>query len=99
MAQEGNRQRWVAGCAVRYDAKIGHLLGDKLRLAQGRDETERPAPVHHEHRRAGHSFHPCPVKTSQCAAGDHYAWLAWIDHRAVEDHRPTYGSYRLRRNA
>ena len=38
------------------------LLADRLRLAQGRGATERPAAVHHRDRRAGHSFHPCPLE-------------------------------------
>src|SRR5438128_6987503 len=32
-------------------------LGDRLRLAQVRGETERPAAIHHRDRWAGHSFH------------------------------------------
>ena len=39
------------------------LLGDRLRLAQVRGETERPAAVHHRDRRAGHPFHSRPFET------------------------------------
>ena len=39
------------------------LLGDRLRLAQVRGETERPAAIHHRDRWAGHSFHSRPFET------------------------------------
>jgi hypothetical protein len=39
------------------------LLGDGLRLAQVRSETERLAAVLDRDRRAGHSFHPRSFET------------------------------------
>ena len=37
--------------------KLARLLGQRLRLAQVRGETEGLAAFHHRDRRAGHSFH------------------------------------------
>ena len=63
------------------------LLADRLRLAQGRSEAERLAPVRHEHRRGGHSFHPRAFEASERVAADRHARMARLDHRAVEDRR------------
>ena len=41
------------------------LLGDGIRLAQVRGETERLAAVHHRDRWAGHSFHSRSFETSR----------------------------------
>ena len=67
-----NATRWpekepVSGCiarrAARDDAETRALLGDRVRLAQDRGETERPAAVHHRDRWAGHSFHSRSFET------------------------------------
>ena len=59
MAFAGIGTGCVARRAIRDDARTRALLGDRLRLAQGRGEAERPAAIHDRDRRAGHSFHPC----------------------------------------
>ena len=48
----------VARRAAGDDAEARALLGDGLRLAQGRGEAERPAAVHDRDRRARHPLHP-----------------------------------------
>ena len=52
----------IAGRAARDDAEARALLGDGLRLAQGRGAAQRPAAVHHRDRRARHSFHSRPFE-------------------------------------
>ncbi len=52
-----------------------------------RGETECPAPVHHDDRWAGHSFHSRSLETEERVAAHHHARLARLDHRADEDHR------------
>ena len=42
--------------------KLARLLGDGLRLAEGRGEAECPSAIHHRNRRTGHSFHPRPLE-------------------------------------
>ena len=76
---------------------LARYWGDRVRLAQVRGETERPAAVHHRDRRAGHSFHSRPFKTRKCVAADRYARMARLDHRTVEDHRSADQSHRTRR--
>src|SRR4029453_13089837 len=43
--------------ASRHDAGTRALLGDSVRLAQGRGEVERATAVHHRDRWGRHSFH------------------------------------------
>ena len=75
------------------------LLGHRLRLAQGGSEAECPAAVHDRDRRRRHSLHPCPLEASECAAADHHAWLAGLDHRAAQDHRSAHRSHGAWRHA
>src|SRR6202011_569191 len=49
-----------------------------------------------EYRRARHSFYPCSVEESQRAANHHHAWVARVDHRAIEDYRSPNESNRTR---
>ena len=51
------------GVAARDYSETRELLGYRLRLAQGRSETEGPATVHYKHRWAGYSFHPRSLET------------------------------------
>ena len=67
--------------------KLAQLLGDRVRLAQVRGETERPAAVPHRDRRGRHPLHPRAVEASERAADDRHARMAGLDHRADEDHR------------
>ena len=59
--EQGARRRSVAGRAAGDDAGARPLLGDRLRLAQGRGETQRAAAVHDRDRRGGHPLHPREV--------------------------------------
>ena len=63
--RKGNGHGCIAGRAARDDAETRALLGDGVRLAQGRGETERPAEVHHRDRRAGHPFHSRAFEASR----------------------------------
>ena len=48
---------------------------------------------------ARYSFHPCSFEARKCLADDCHAWLARLDHRAAEDHRPadqSHGAWRER---
>jgi hypothetical protein len=65
------------------------LLENRTQLAERSSKAERLTPIHHNYRRARSSFHPCPLEASRHLARHHHARLAWLDHRAVEDHRPT----------
>src|SRR5258708_18306598 len=47
LALQGARRRTVAGRAAVDDPSARALLDDRLRLAQGRGETERAPSVHH----------------------------------------------------
>jgi len=47
--------------------KLAPLLGQRLRLAQSRGADQRAAEFHDRNRRAGHSFHPRPLETRECA--------------------------------
>ena len=87
LARTGDGRGCIARRAARDDAGARALLGDRLRLAQGRGEAERPAAVHDRDRRAGHSFHPRPLEACERAAAHRHARLARLDHRAAEDHR------------
>ena len=51
----------------------------------------------HRDRRAGHSFHSCPLQTRKCIASHRDARMARLDHRTVEDHRSANQSHRTRR--
>ncbi len=62
-------------------------LGEALRLAQDRSEAQLLPAVRHQHRRAGHPFHPCSLEAKKRAADHHHPRLAGLDHRAAEDHR------------
>jgi len=94
--EKGDRHRCIPGRTARNHAETGPLLGDRLRLAQGRGQTQRPAAIHHHHRRPGHSFHPRPLQASQRGWPiNRHPRLAGIDHRADEDHRPAHRSHRL----
>src|SRR5690348_7723968 len=46
LARKGDRRRSVAGRAVGDDSETRALLGDRVRLAHVRGETERPAEFH-----------------------------------------------------
>ena len=52
----------LARRAARDDAETRTLLGDRLQLAQGRGETERPTAIHNRDRWARHSFHSRSVE-------------------------------------
>ncbi len=51
------------GVQARAASGTRALLGDRLRLAQVRSETERPTAVHHRDRWARHSFHSRSFET------------------------------------
>ena len=99
VAREGDRDRSSQGVQLATMQRARALLGDGLRLAQGRGETERAAAVHHRDRRAGHPLHPRPLETQECAAARGQPRLARLDHRAVEDHRSAGQSHGARRPA
>ncbi len=95
--RDGHRR--LAGRAARDDAGARALLGHRLRLAQVRGETERPAELRHRDRRAGHSFHSRSLPARGRAAADRHARVARLDHRAAEDHRAAHqphGAWRER---
>ena len=73
------------------------ILGDRLRLAQGRSKAGRAAAIHHRDRRAGYSFHPRSFQACECVAARHQPRMARLDHRAAEDHRSARQSHRPRR--
>ena len=58
LAQQGTRRRSLPGRAARDAAGARPLLADRLRLAQGRGEAQRLAPVHDRDRRPRHPLHP-----------------------------------------
>ena len=62
VARAGDGHGRLAGRAARDDAETRALLGDRLRLAQGRGAAQRPAAFHHRDRRARHSFHSRPLE-------------------------------------
>ena len=57
VARPRNGRGSVAGRAARDDAETRPLLGDRIRLAQGRGEAEGAAAIHHRDRWTRHSFH------------------------------------------
>ena len=59
----GNGRGSIARRATRDDSKTRALLGDRLRLAQGRGETELPTEFHYRNRWARHSFHSRSFET------------------------------------
>ena len=52
------------GVQASDDSGARALLGDRLRLAQDREEAERRGEFHHRDRRAGHSLHSRPFEAS-----------------------------------
>ena len=97
VARTRNGHRCIPRRTARDDAGARALLGDRVRLAQGRSKTERPAAVHDRDRWAGHSFHSRPFETRKCVAADRHARMARLDHRTDEDHRSADQSHRTRR--
>ena len=97
VARTRNGRGRLARRAARDDSGARALLGDGVRLAQGRGEAERLAEFHHRDRRAGHSFHSRAFEARECAAAHRHARLARLDHRAAEDHRAADQSHRARR--
>src|SRR5215211_9080577 len=98
LALQGARRRSVAGRAVGDDSGTRPLLGDRLRLAQGRGEAERPTAVHDRDRRARHPLHPSQVTARERVAADHDARLARLGHRAARGRRPADRPDRSRRH-
>ena len=99
LAQQGARRRSVAGRAAGDDAGARALLADRLRLAQGRGEAQRPTAVHDRDRRRGHPLHPRQVASRGRVAADHDPRLARLGHRAARDCRPAHRPDRARRRA
>ena len=97
LAQQGARRRSVAGRAAGDAAGARALLGDRLRLAQGRGEAQRAAAVHDRDRRGRHPLHPREVAARERVAADHDARLARLGHRAARDRRPAHRPDRARR--
>ena len=75
------------------------LLGDRVRLAQGRGEAERAAAVHDRDQRRRDPLHPRPVAARGRDAADHDPRLARLGHRAAGHHRPADRPDRSRRHA
>src|SRR4029434_2946050 len=77
------------------------LLGDRVRLAQMRDTTERAAAVHDRDRPGGGPLHPRQALACARVAADHDAWLARLGYRAARDRRspdrPDFARWHLRR--
>ena len=67
--------------------KLAQLLGDRARLAQVRGEDQRGAELPHRDRWARHPLPSRSLQARQRAADDRHPRLAWLDHRADEDHR------------
>jgi hypothetical protein len=61
LAQQGARRRSLAGSPARAAPGARGLLGNRLRLAQGRGEAERAPAVHDRDRRREHPLHPRQV--------------------------------------
>ncbi len=80
------------GCRSRPSG-AGPLLGDRVRLAQGRSEAEGAAAVHHRDRWAGHPLHSRALEARRRVAAGRLARLARLDHRAAQDHRPADQSH------
>ena len=101
-----NATRWPERETVTDDSQgvrlammqdLARYWGTRLRLGQVRGEAERPAELHDRDRRAGHPFHSRPLPARGRAAADRHARVAWLDHRAAEDHRAAHQSHRARR--
>ncbi|SFO90313.1 hypothetical protein SAMN05443579_10795 [Variovorax sp. PDC80] len=97
LARPRNRERPVAGREARETAAAGAVLGQRLRLAQGRGAAQCPAAVHHRDRRPRHPLHPREVAPSRCAAAGHDPWLARLGDGTAQDHRPARQPHRPRR--
>ena len=97
LAQQGAGRRSVAGRAARDAAGARALLGDRLRLAQGRGGAQRAAAVQDRDRRGGHPLHPRQVTARGRVAVDHDARLARLGHRAAGHSRPAHRPDRARR--
>jgi hypothetical protein len=96
LAQQGARRRPIPGRAAGDDAGARALLGDRLRLAQGRGGAQRAAAVYDRDRRGGHPLHPRQVAARERVAADHDAWLARLGDRVARDRRPADRPDRLR---
>ena len=99
LAEQGARRRSLAGRAAGDHEGARPLLGERLRLAQGRGEAERAPAVHDRDRRGRHPLHPRPVAARGRAAADHDPRLARLGDRAARDHRPADRSDGARRQA
>src|SRR5580698_4574087 len=80
VARERNRYRRVARSSARDDSETRSLLGERIRLAQVRGETECSTEFHDRDRRPRHSLHSRPVETRESASAHCYARLARFDH-------------------
>src|SRR6266568_4049980 len=97
LSRQGARRRCVAGRAADDAPRARALLEHRLRLAQVRDEAERPPAVHDEDRRPRHPLHPREIASRECVAADHHARLARLGDRDARGHRPAHGPDRARR--
>src|SRR6266566_3913165 len=97
LALRGAGGRSVAGRAAGDNSGARALLGERLRLAQGRGEAERAAAVHDRDRRGRHPLHPRPLAARERAAADHDARLARLGHGAARHRRPAHRPDRSRR--
>src|ERR1039457_3599343 len=95
MARPGDCRRSIPGRAVGQDPATGEILGDALRLAEGGGETERPAAVCDDDRRARHPFHPRPLSAAECLALDHHARLTGIGPGTGEGYWSAHRSHDL----
>ena len=87
VARSGNGAGSIARPPARDRAETRALLGDRVRLAQGRGQTERPTEFHHRDRRSRHSLHSRSFETQRRFAAHRHARLARLGHRAAEDYR------------
>src|SRR3984957_12458146 len=97
MARPRNGHRSIAGPPAWDAAETRELLGDRVRLAQGRGATERLPAVHHRDRWAGHPLHSRSFPTQERVAAHRHARLAGFGDRATEDYRSADQSDRTRR--
>ena len=97
LARARDRRRRLARRAARDAPGARAILGDGLRLAQGRSAAQRLSPIRHDDRWRGHSLHPCALASSTRLAADHDPRLARVDLRAAEDRGAAHGSDGLRR--
>jgi hypothetical protein len=87
VTREGNRRRLYAGRAARDRAEARALLGDGLRLAQGRSAPQRRAELHHQDRWSRHPLHSRAFEARECLARHHHSRLAGLHRRAAQAHR------------